>query len=238
MMDELVNLLGFANPSDIVGQRIKMGGRPQSLPIIGVVQNFHTMSLHEPIEATVLYNRIRNYSTISLKVNLKEFQESIKQVQQKWEAAYPNHIFSYRFLDEEVREFYESERRMSTLITVFTFIAIFIGCLGLFGLATFMANQKTKEVGVRKVLGASVQSILFLFSREYILLVLIGFVLAAPMGWIVMNNWLSNFQYKIEMSPYIFILALAIIFFIAIATVGYRSLRAALANPSISLRSE
>jgi ABC-type antimicrobial peptide transport system permease subunit len=196
------------------------------------------MSLHEPIEATVLYNRIRNYSTISLKVNLKEFQESIKQVQQKWEAAYPNHIFSYRFLDEEVREFYESERRMSTLITVFTFIAIFIGCLGLFGLATFMANQKTKEVGVRKVLGASVQSILFLFSREYILLVLIGFVLAAPMGWIVMNNWLSNFQYKIEMSPYIFILALAIIFFIAIATVGYRSLRAALANPSISLRSE
>jgi ABC-type antimicrobial peptide transport system permease subunit len=169
---------------------------------------------------------------------LKEFQESIKQVQQKWEAAYPNHIFSYKFLDEEVKEFYESEKRMSTLITVFTFIAIFIGCLGLFGLATFMANQKTKEVGVRKVLGASVQSILFLFSKEYILLILIGFVLAAPMGWIVMNNWLDSFQYKIVMSPFIFALALTVIFVIAIATVGYRSLRAALANPSISLRSE
>jgi hypothetical protein len=104
--EKLAQLTGFANPSDIVGQRIKMGGRPQSLPIIGVVQNFHTMSLHEPIEATVLYNRIRNYSTISLKVNLNQFQESIKQVQQKWEAAYPNHIFSYKFLDEEVSDFY------------------------------------------------------------------------------------------------------------------------------------
>ncbi len=236
--EKLALLTGFTNPSDIVGQRIKMGGGPQSLPIVGVVQNFHTMSLHEPIEATVLYNRIRNYSTISLKVNLKEFQESIKQVQQKWEAAYPNHIFSYKFLDEEVREFYDGEKRMSTLTTIFTSIAIFIGCLGLFGLATFMANQKTKEVGVRKVLGASVQSILFLFSREYMVLILIGFVLAAPMGWLVMNNWLDSFQYKIEMSPFIFALALAVIFVIAIATVGYRSLRAALANPSVSLRSE
>lgn len=236
--EKLAQLVGFANPAEIIGQRIKMGGRPQSLPIVGVVQNFHTMSLHEPIEATVLYNRIRNYSTISLKVNLKEFQESLKIIQQKWEAAYPNHIFSYKFLDEEVREFYEGEKRMSTLITIFTFIAIFIGCLGLFGLATFMANQKTKEVGVRKVLGASVQSILFLFSREYILLILIGFLLAAPVGWVVMNNWLDSFQYKIELNPFIFALALGVIFVIAIVTVGYRSLRAALANPANSLRSE
>jgi putative ABC transport system permease protein len=236
--EKLAQLVGFNNPADIVGQRIKIGGGPRSLPIVGVVQNFHTMSLHEPIEPTVLYNRIRNYSTISMKVNLKDFQESIKQVQAKWEAAYPNHIFSYKFLDEEIREFYDGEKRMSSLITIFTSIAIFIGCLGLFGLATFMANQKTKEVGVRKVLGASVQSILILFSKEYVVLILIGFVLAAPVGWMIMSNWLNGFQYKIELNPLVFLMGLAVTFLIAILTVGYRSLRAAIANPVDSLRSE
>jgi len=124
------------------------------------------MSLHKPIEATVLYNRICNYSTISLKVDVKEFQNRVKQIQQKWEATYPNHIFSTKFLNEEMREFYESEKRLSTLVTIFTGIAIFIGCLGLFGLARFMANQKTKEIGVRKLLGASVESIVFLFLKS------------------------------------------------------------------------
>ncbi|MFM8744360.1 MAG: FtsX-like permease family protein, partial [Cytophagales bacterium] len=151
--EKLAMMLGYNNPQEIVGKRLSQGGRKLSLPIVGVVQNFHTMSLREPIEATVLFNRARNYSTISLKVKLDQFQEVIQGIQKKWEAAYPDHIFSYKFLDEEVREFYESEKRMSTLIVIFTSIAIFIGCLGLFGLATFMANQKTKEVGIRKVLG-------------------------------------------------------------------------------------
>ena len=196
------------------------------------------MSLHKPIEATVLYNRICNYSTISLKVDVKEFQNRVKQIQQKWEATYPNHIFSTKFLNEEMREFYESEKRLSTLVTIFTGIAIFIGCLGLFGLARFMANQKTKEIGVRKLLGASVESIVFLFSKEYIKLILIGFVVASPLAWYVMNLWLNDFAYKIEIGPSIFLVGLSITFLVAIIAVGYRSLRAATVYPVDSLRSE
>jgi predicted permease len=236
--EKLAKMVGFNNPADIVGQRLTMGGRPQSLPIVGVVQNFHTMSLREPIEATVLYNRIRNYSTLSLKVDVREFKNTVKEIQQKWEAAYPNHIFSYKFFDEEIREYYEGERRMSMLISIFTGIAIFIGCLGLFGLAAFMANQKTKEVGVRKVLGASVQSIVMLFSKEFVKLIVIGFVIAAPLSWYVMNQWLNSFTYKIEMGPTIFLMGLGATFLIAMLTVGYRSFKAAVANPAHSLRSE
>jgi putative ABC transport system permease protein len=235
---KLADMLGYTNPEDIIGLRMRQGSRKAYFPIVGVVQNFNTMSLHEPIDATVLMNRISNYATLSLKVDLKEFKQAVKQVQQKWEATYPNHIFSYRFLDEEIKEFYETDQRTSTLITIFTSIAIFIGCLGLFGLATFMANQKTKEIGVRKVLGASVESIVLLFSKEYVRLILIGFVLAAPLAWYIMNHWLSTFTYKIEIGPIIFFTGFGATFVVAIVTVGYRSLRAATVNPVESLRSE
>ena len=165
-------------------------------------------------------------------------QETIKLVQEKWEAAYPEFIFSYKFLDEEIKQFYDREQKLSTLLTIFTSIAIFIGCLGLFGLATFMANQKTKEIGVRKVLGASVQSIVILFSKEYVKLIFIGFALASPAAFYVMNQWLSDFAYKITIGPSIFLIGLMLTFLIAIITVGYRSLRAATVNPVDSLRSE
>jgi ABC-type antimicrobial peptide transport system permease subunit len=216
----------------------KLASRKVYYPIVGVVQNFHTMSLHEPIEPTVLLSNARNFSTLSMKVDVRNFKETVKQIQQKWEATYPNQIFSYQFLDEEIKEFYESDTKMSTMITVFTFIAIFIGCLGLFGLATFMANQKTKEVGIRKVLGASVESIVLLFSKEYVKLILIGFLFAAPLAWYVMKGWLDNFTYKIELGPTIFLIGFGVAFVISLLTVGYRSLRAATANPVKSLRSE
>lgn len=234
--EKLATMVGFANPKDIVGKNIRMWGK--TLPVVGVVKNFHTMSLHEPIEATILLNRIRTYFNLSLKVNPHTYQETLKQVQQKWEATYPNFIFSSQFMDEEIKEFYEREEKMSKLLTVFTSVAIFIGCLGLFGLATFMANQKTKEIGVRKVLGASVESIVMLFSKEYVKLILLGFALAAPLSWYVMNQWLSDFAYKISLGPTIFVVGLVITFLIAIITVGYRSLRAATVNPVDSLRSE
>ncbi len=234
--EKLAAMIGFNEPQAAIGTTIKMWGK--KLPIVGVVKNFHTMSLHEPIEATIMLNRIRNYGTLSLKVNPTDVQTTIKQIQQKWEAAYPEHIFSYKFLDDEIKEFYEREQKMSTLLSIFTTVAIFIGCLGLFGLATFMANQKTKEIGVRKVLGASVESIVLLFSKEYVKLILIGFVLAAPLSWYVMNEWLNEFAYKINVGPAIFITGLAISFLIAIVTVAYRSLKAATINPVDSLKCE
>jgi ABC-type antimicrobial peptide transport system permease subunit len=229
-------VVGYKIPADILGKKIKLWGR--EFPVVGVVKDFHTVSLHSPIEATILFNRISNYDVISVKVNPANMQPTIKQLQIRWEAAYPEFVFSYQFLDEQIKEFYQSEKRMSTLLTLFTTLAILIGCLGLFGLATFMANQKMKEIGIRKVLGASVESIVILFSREYVKLILVGFVFAAPAAFYVMNQWLDSFAYKIEMGPVIFLSGIGLTLVIAIVTVGFRSFQAARVNPAQSLKSE
>ncbi|MBI3218263.1 MAG: ABC transporter permease [Bacteroidetes bacterium] len=234
--EKLAAMVGYENPQDLIGKNIIMWRK--TLPVVGVVKNFHTMSLHEPIEATIMLNRIQRYRSMAIKVNPLNVQETIKAVQQKWEATYPEAVFSYEFLDEEINSFYEQEAKMSTLLTIFTSIAIFIGCLGLFGLAAFMANQKTKEIGVRKVLGASVESILLLFSKEYLVLIVIGFVVATPFAWYFSKLWLQDFEYRITVGPAYFVIGLLITFVIALVTVGYRSLRAATVNPVDSLRSE
>jgi predicted permease len=234
--EKLAAMVGFTNPNEIIGKRIKMWGK--TLPVDGVVQDFHTMSLHEPVEATILLNRVRSYSLLSVKLSGTDWPSTLKAIQTKWEGVYPEAIYSYRFLDEEIREFYDRESKMSTLLTMFTSVAIFIGCLGLFGLATFMANQKTKEIGVRKVLGASAESIVVLFSKEYLVLIAVGFLLAAPVAWYLMNQWLNGFAYKITIGPGVFLAGIGLTLLIAMATVGYRSVKAALANPADSLRSE
>jgi putative ABC transport system permease protein len=234
--ERLAQVAGFNSADEIIGKRIRMWGK--TLPVAGVVKNFHTVSLQNPLEATIMLNRIRGYETISVKLNPKSIQQSLPQIQKIWEKAYPEYIYSYRFLDEQIREFYENEQRTSVMLTIFTSLAIFIGCLGLFGLTVFMANQKTKEIGVRKVLGASVESILFLFSREFIKLILIGFCVAAPMAWYFSNEYLDQFAYKVSVGPSVFLIGLAVTFTIALATVAYRSIRAAMTNPVNSLRSE
>jgi len=233
---KLAEIAGFNNPSDMVGKRIQVWRR--MLPVVGVVENFHTTSLHSNIEPTVIMNRISNYRTLSIQVNPQSFQSILPEIKKYWEAAYPNDIFDYSFLDESIARFYEGESKMSILITIFTSLAIFIGCLGLFGLAAFMANQKTKEIGVRKVMGASVESIVMMFSKEFVKLIFIGFALAAPVAWFLMNEWLTEFAYRIDLGVWIFLAGIGITLGIALLTVGYRSLRAATANPVKSLRYE
>jgi putative ABC transport system permease protein len=233
---KFAEVAGFNDPNDIVGKRVRIWRKTQ--PVVGVVENFHTGSLRDQIGATVLLSRISNYSNLSIRVNAESFQTTLPEIKKLWEETYPNHIFDYSFLDENIRNFYEGEQRTSVLIMIFTSLAIFIGCLGLFGLVTFMANQKTKEIGVRKVLGASVESIMFMFSKEFLLLIVIGFVLAAPLAWFVMNEWLSQFAYRIDLSVWIFITGMGVTLVVALLTVGYRSLRAATANPVKSLRYE
>jgi len=233
--EKLAHTAGF-EPHEVVGKVIKMWGK--SLPVVGVVKDFHTVALRAPIEATVMMNRIRGYETLALKVNPSQISSVIDQLKPKWEQAYPEHIFDYQFLDQQIGEFYEGERKMSVLLGIFSSIAIFIGCLGLFGLATFMANQKTKEIGVRKVLGASVESIVFLFSREYVKLIVLGFLIAAPLAWFTMNKFLEEFAYKISIGADIFLIGLGSTLAIAMLTVGYKSFRAAIVNPAKSLRSE
>jgi putative ABC transport system permease protein len=234
--EKLTSTVGLKNPKEIIGKNLTMWGR--TLPVVGVVKDFHTVSIRQPIEATVMMNRIRGFENLALKVDMRRTQDVIATLKDKWEASYPDHLFEYTFLDESIGRFYEGERKMSILLSVFTSMAIFIGCLGLFGLATFMANQKTKEIGVRKVLGASVESIVMMFSKEYLKLIVIGFVIAAPIGYLAMNAFLEEFAYKIELGPGIFILGLSITLVIALLTVGYKSLKAAVVNPVKSLRYE
>jgi putative ABC transport system permease protein len=234
--EKLVETIGLASPEEIVGTELRMWGK--RLPVAGVVKNFHTVSLTQAIEPVVILNRMRGFSNISIKLNPASMQETIPQIQKLWEQAYPEAIFSYEFLDEQVKNFYDSERRMSVLLGIFTSMAIFIGCLGLYGLVTFMANQKTREIGIRKVLGASVGGIVLIFSREFAILILIGFALAAPAAWFGMQDFLSSFAYKVPLEPAVFLAGIGATVFIAMLTVGYRSFRAANANPVDSLRSE
>ncbi|HTJ52667.1 MAG TPA: FtsX-like permease family protein [Cyclobacteriaceae bacterium] len=233
---KFAKVAGFADPSAIVGKRIRVWGK--LCPVSGVVEDFHTMSLHNAIEPTVLLNRRGQFRTLAVRINPKNFQSTIQNIQKQWEIAYPKHIFSYEFLDENIKEFYESDAKMSTLLTVFTSISILIGCIGLFGLVTFMANQKTKEIGVRKVLGASVNSIITMFTKEFVILIFIGFVISAPVAWYLMKQYLNDFAYKITLGPGIFLLGFGLTMMIAILTVGYRSFRAATNDPVKSLRYE
>lgn len=234
--EEFVRVSGIRDPQAIIGKRIHFWGR--TLPISGVVSNFHTVSLRDPLEPTVLMNRIEGYRTMSVRLNAANVTPMLEAIKAKWEAAYPEHLFDYQFLDESIQEFYELEERLSVILTVFTIMVVFIGCLGLFGLATFMANQKTKEIGVRKALGASVESIIYLFSIEYVKLICIGFVIAAPAVWFLMNQWLATFAYKITIGPVIFIAGFVLTLLIALLTVGYKSFKAAVVNPIRSLRYE
>lgn len=234
--EKLARVAGFSDPKALIGRRIKLWDK--RLPVVGVVKDFHTQSLRSPIEATILFNGANAYESLSLKINMRHSQEVIQTLRTKWEAAYPDHFFEYHFLDERINEFYESEQRMSVLMSAFTAMAVFIGCLGLFGLAAFMANQRTKEIGVRKVLGASVESIVFMFSKEFIKLVVLGFVFAAPMAWWMMSQFLDEFEYKIDLGPSIFFSGFGVALVIAVLTVSYKSIRAATRNPVQSLRYE
>ncbi len=234
--EELVKIAGFSSNAEIVGKEILFWDK--RLTVKGVVKNFNTQSLEHAIQPVVMVNNIGDYKTLSIKLNPLEMQNTIEQVHEKWQAAYPEFIFKYDFVDEQVRNLYNGERKLSVLMNIFSSIAIFIGCLGLFGLVTFMANQKTKEIGVRKVLGATVHSIVFLFSKEIGKLILIGFALAAPVAGFAMHMMLQEFAYKIELGPMIFLTGLSCTFLIAFVTVAYRSFKASTANPVQSLRSE
>lgn len=234
--EEFVRISGVPDPRDIIGKRIHFWGR--TLPIAGVVSDFHMVSLRDPMAPLILMNNIEGYRTMSVRLNAANVRPVVDEIRARWEAAYPEHLFDYKFFDESIQEFYEGEERLSAVLTVFTFMVICIGCLGLFGLATFMTNQKTKEIGVRKALGASVESILYRFSIEYVKLICIGFVIAAPLVWFLMNEWLATFAYKITIGPMIFVTGLLLTLIIALLTVGYRSFKAAVMNPIKSLRYE
>jgi len=228
--------LGFT-PQQLIGHRIAINGSA-SMPVIGVVKDFHNYSLHSKIAPICIMPDYTDYYSLSIKLNLRNTRTALAAFFKIWNSTYPEYLYSYKFLDERIAEFYEMDKIMLVLVEVFAGIAIFIGCLGLYGLVSFMALRKTKEIGVRKVLGAGISNILWLFGKEFTRLLLIAFAIAAPVAWWVMQLYLRDFEYKIKIGAEVFLLSIFVTFLIATLTIGYRSIRSALANPVKSLHTE
>jgi putative ABC transport system permease protein len=230
--------LGFASAEEALDKRIHLGINDFTAPVIGVTEDFHTSSLHDKISPVVMIIYPDLYYDAGIAIKTENMAESIEFIKKTWTELFPEYYFDYEFLDEHLESMYRSEQRELVLFRIFSGISIFLGCLGLLGLVSFMANQKLKEIGVRKVFGASVPGILTIFSKEFITLVLIAFLLATPLSWYLMNQWLQNFEYHVNIHWSVFAIGLLVTSFIALGTVAYRSVRASLANPIESLRSE
>jgi putative ABC transport system permease protein len=232
-----VKKLGFRSPNDILGKTIAFDDK-QEYPIVGVIKDFNSRSLHTGITPMVLTSSYESYEWIAIRMDRASLNSTLSQVQKTFTNIYPTYIYDQVFFDERIEHFYQNEAVTSRLFKIFSILAIFISCLGLYGLVSFMAVQKTKEVGVRKVLGASVQSIVYLFSKEFTLLIGIAFLIAAPLGYYLMNKWLTGFFYHTNFGWEVLVGAMVISVIVAWITVGYKAVKAAIANPIKSLRTE
>ena len=228
--------VGAARPDELLGKYVSLGD--SDLPIVGVVADYHTSTFGSEIPPLLITNRRAQYQYLNLKVNTRQVQAVIEQLQKAWQDHYPDFPFEYQFLDDAIAQFYEGQQRLLAFIQLFSGIAIFIGCLGLYGLVMFMVEQRTKEIGIRKVLGASVQQLLVLFSGQFVKLLLLAFCLAAPLAYFLMRQWLQSFAYRIEINGWMFVGCLLLSLLLVLLTVGYQSVRAARTNPVESLRNE
>ena len=235
--ETMMKKLGITDPEKMIGKTIRIGGG-RWLPIVGVVKDFKTNSLREEVKPTTISELQANYYTTGIKIRTANISRTTAAVQKLWQSTYPEYAYEGHFMDESIERFYRQENQLSLLYKIFAGIAIFISCLGLYGLVSYMAVQKTKEVGIRKVLGATTANIVVMFSKEFTWLIAIAFIIAVPVAWYLMNGWLQNFVYRIHMGWGVFLLAIAASLVIAWITVGYRAVKAALANPVKSLRSE
>jgi len=235
--ETLAAKLGLKSPQEAIGKDINMG-QGSWRKISGVVKDFRQNSLREEIRPIMIASSKKDYSYTALKLKAGNLGVVKEQVQQVWDKYFPEYANQTYFLDERIENFYQQEHQIALLYKIFAGIAVFISCLGLYGLVSFMAVQRKKEVGIRKVLGASIAQIIYLFSKEFTVLILVAFAIAAPVAWYMMSNWLAHFVYRIPMRPVLFLLAVVVSVLIAWLTVGYKSFRAALVNPAKSLKSE
>ncbi len=235
--EELANRLSPEKPQAVVGKMIKPGGG-QWHTIVGVVKDFKTTSLREQTRPLLIGTSNDSYYNIAVKLHTNNLTAAQADIERAWNKTYPEYAYNAQFFEDSINDFYKQENQLSLLYKIFAGLAIFISCLGLYGLVSFMAVQKTKEVGIRKVLGAGIGNIIYIFSKEFTVLIVVAFIIAAPVAWFISNNWLQNFAYKINIGIWIFIVAIAVSVIIAWITVGYKAIQAAVANPVKSLRSE
>ncbi len=232
-----LHALGFQNPQDVLNKQLS------GKPVVGVIADFNQQSLHEPVKPLLLEanDRFSNTFQVALKpydVNGVSWKTIIAQIQSAFNTVYPDEDFSYQFFDESIARFYKSEEDISSLLKWAAGLAVFISCMGLLGLVIYTSNVRTKEIGVRKVLGSSVINIISILSKDFLLLVAIAFVVATPVAYLFMNKWLNNFAYRTTISWWLFASAGILVMLIALLTISYQSIKAAVANPVKSLRTE
>lgn len=235
--ETLMHRLGIQAPQQMIGKSIRIGGGIWAT-ITGVVKDFKTNSLRESIKPIVIFPHKALEGEAAVKIETKNLTGTVSYIQKLWESTYPEYAYNAFFLDDNIAQFYKQEDQLALVYKIFAGIAIFISCLGLYGLVSFMALQRTKEVGIRKVLGASVSSIVYLFSKEFLALIIISCIIAIPAAWYFMSGWLQTFAYRISLNAWIFVVAVTVSVIIAWLTVGYKAAKAALVNPVKSLRSE
>jgi predicted permease len=236
--EKLVHKLGITDPSAVLGKEIDLWNGWAKGAIVGVVKDFHPGSLKDSMAPVFMLNFKKGYNTAGIKISATGLPTTIAAIEKIWNDTYPSYVFEYQFLDEKIAGFYKEEEQLSRFYKIFAGLAIFLSCLGLYGLASFMAVQRIKEVGIRKVLGATVGNIVYLFSREFILLIGIAFVIAAPLAWYFVHQWLQNYAYRLPISAWIFVAGGALAVVVALATVSFQAVRAALSNPVKNLRTE
>jgi len=231
-----VKLLGFPSNEEAIGKSVMMFNKKWD--IIGIINDYHQKSLRYPLEPIIVEPFYSTYNPISVKVSTGSLSSTLEAIKAKYVAFFPGNLFNYYFLDEKFNAQYKDEQLFGKAFSIFSVFAIFIACLGLLGLSLFATAQRTKEIGVRKVLGASVSNVVTLLSKDFIKLVIIAFVIASPIAWWIMHNWLQNFAYRINISWWIFFTAGILAVIIALATISFQAIRAAIANPVKSLRTE
>jgi hypothetical protein len=239
--ESLCRYIGINIPQNAIGKFLYWNDRPY--PVVGVVADFHTSSFHDPITPLCIINRPDRMGSIAVKLSAAVKQTGmvtkiLSQLEQAWKQVYPASTFSYHFYDETLALLYEKDRQSARLINTSMLITIFISCIGLFGLSLFTAEKRAKEISIRKILGASKSTIVTMLSKDFILLVVIALIIASPVAWYFANQWLQGFAYRINISGWVFILAGVAALLIALVTVSFQSMKAAMANPVKNLRSE
>jgi predicted permease len=236
--ETLVKQLGLRSPQDIIGKKINMWNGGLVGPVVGVVKDFNASSMKDAFYPVIMAPWKYVYGTMAVKIQAEHMQQTLAAIEKDWSAVYPAYVYKFQFLDDKIASFYEQENQLSQLYKIFAGIAIFISCLGLYGLVSFMAVQRTKEIGIRKVLGASAGNIIYLFSKEFMLLIAVAFAIAAPLAYYFMHNWLNNFSFRIPIGAGVFVITIAASMAIALLTVSYQAIKASIANPVDSLRTE
>jgi ABC-type antimicrobial peptide transport system permease subunit len=236
--ESFVKSLGLKKPEDIVNKEVSIMGGLIKCPVVGVLKDFNDRSLRNNLAPLLVATNATMYRQASIKLSTINMATTMQSIKKIWERTFPNHAYEYSFLDEKIAGFYKQENQLAQLYKIFAAIAIFLSCLGLYGLASFMAVQRIKEVGIRKVLGATAGNIVYLFSKEFIILISIAFLIATPLAWYFMNKWLQDYAYRINISWWLFAAGGLAAIIIALATISFQAIKAAIANPVKSLRTE